>query len=143
MTGSILEIIKPESAVWDGTRALYPVVMTSDSEWTVDVCSTVATGSRLMGVYDPQGTLISNAECVQVSVASQTKVIAFEVEATGSGEPKLTIDLTVTNKKSGKVTKVKADVEDLRDATLTQLLLAHRLHAHERAKMPLALPPEQ
>jgi CSLREA domain-containing protein len=141
VTGSILEMIVPDSAVWDGTRTLYPFIFTSDSDWTVDVCANVPSGYRIVGVYDPSGALIPNAECHQVLVATQTKVIAFEVEDVGSPEPTLKLDLTVKNNKSKKQTKLKVDVDDLRGFTLNQLLLAHRIHAHERAPIPLPEPP--
>jgi CSLREA domain-containing protein len=141
VTGSILEMIVPDSAVWDGTRTLYPFIFNSDSDWTVDVCANVPSGYRIVGVYDPSGTLILNAECHQVLVATQAKVVAFEVEDVGSPEPTLKLDLTVKNNKSKKQTKLKVDVDDLRGFTLSQLLLAHRIHAHERAPIPLPVPP--
>jgi CSLREA domain-containing protein len=140
VTGSILEMIVPDSAVWDGTRTLYPFIFNSDSDWTVDVCANVPSGYRIVGVYDPSGTLIPNAECHQVLVATQAKIIAFEVEDVGSPEPTLKLDLTVKNNKSKKQTKLKVDVDDLRGFTLSQLLLAHRIHAHERAPIPLPVP---
>jgi hypothetical protein len=141
VTGSLLEMIVPDSAVWDGTRTLYPFIFSSDSDWTVDVCANVPSGYQIVGVYDPSGTLIPNAECHQVLVATQTKIIAFEVEDVGSPEPTLKLDLTVKNNKSNKVTKLKVDVDDLRGFTLNQLLLAHRIHAHERTPIPLPVPP--
>jgi hypothetical protein len=141
VTGSLLEMIVPDSAVWDGSRTLYPFIFTSDSDWTVDVCANVPTGYRIVGVYDPGGTLIPNAECHQVLVANQAKSVAFEVEDVGSPEPTLKLDLTVKNNKSNKVTKLKVEVNDLRGFTLSQLLMAHRIHAHERAPIPLPVPP--
>ena len=88
-------------------------------------------------------SLVCAGRSVPTKTRHQKPFIAFEVEATGSAEPKLTIDFSVKNKKTGKVTKLKADVEDIRGATLKQLLLAHRLHAHERAPIEVPVPPEK
>jgi len=56
--GSILEMITPESAIWEGTQSVYPFIFTSDSDWTVDVCARVPEGYSIVGVYDEYGDLI-------------------------------------------------------------------------------------
>jgi len=126
VVGSILQVIVPDSAIWDGTRTLYPFIFTSDSNWTVDVCATVPTGYRVVGVYDETGTLVPSSTCTQVLVATQTKIVAFEVEEVGSPEPTFTADLTVKNNKTGKVTKKTIVAEDLRKRSFDEALKAQR-----------------
>jgi hypothetical protein len=126
VVGSILQVIVPDSAIWDGTRTLYPFIFTSDSNWTVDVCATVPTGYRVVGVYDETGTLVPSSACTQVLVATQTKIVAFEVEDIGSPEPKFTATLTVKNNKTGKVTKKTIVAEDLRKRSFDEALKAQR-----------------
>jgi len=63
---------------------LYPFIFISDSGWTVDVCTQVPQGYDIAGVYDENGVLTATSECAQAFVAGETKVIAFEVEMTGS-----------------------------------------------------------
>lgn len=85
-TGSLLTILSPEQAEWDTTSNsyLYPFIFTSDSNWNVDVCAQVPVGYDIIGVYDAQGQLVQNNNCMQTFVTGETKVIAFEVAKTGS-----------------------------------------------------------
>ncbi|HLF54080.1 MAG TPA: thrombospondin type 3 repeat-containing protein, partial [Candidatus Nanoarchaeia archaeon] len=69
VTGSYLEVIAPESAVWEGDQSVYPFIFNSDSDWDVDVCAQVPTGYKISGVYDSQGNLISSSSCAQTLVA--------------------------------------------------------------------------
>jgi hypothetical protein len=105
VTGSILEIITPESAVWEGTGSIYPFIFTSDSNWSVDVCASVPTGYEIVGVYDANGNLVESSECAQTFVSGETKAVAFEVVETGSPEPSLDATLTMTSPKGKKVNK--------------------------------------
>lgn len=114
VTGSYLEIVYPEDAVWESATSgyIYPFIFTSDSAWNVDVCAQVPVGYAIVGVYDAAGTLVSTADCVQTIIAGETKVVAFEVVEVGS--PKPTLDATLTVSHKGKVTQVKIDVPGVR-----------------------------
>ena len=115
ITGSLLEIIAPESAIWEGTQSVYPFIFTSDSDWTIDVCADVPTGYNIVGVYDENGDLIPSADCVQTFVSNETKAVAFEVEDIGSPEPSLDAELIITHKKKKVKEKIKAS--DIRRKT--------------------------
>jgi len=97
VTGSYLEIVYPDFAIWEDPAQgyVYPFIFTSDSEWTVDVCAQVPAGYNIVGVYDQYGSLLTGVQCVQTFVAGQTKVVAFEVVEVGSPEPTLTAQLVV------------------------------------------------
>jgi len=86
VTGSFLEIIYPDVAVWDvgANDYVYPFIMISDSSWSVDVCAQLPTGYDIAGVYDENGNLVTTNDCSQTFVSGQTKVIAFDVVQTGS-----------------------------------------------------------
>lgn len=116
MTGSILEMIAPDSAVWTGSNSVYPFIFTSDSDWTVDVCAQVPAGYQIVGVYDESGALIATTNCVQTFVANQTKIVAFEVVETGSPEPSLDAEVTVTGP-DGKTHVKHVKASDLRRET--------------------------
>jgi hypothetical protein len=116
VTGSILEMIVPESAIWDGTQTIYPFIFTSDSSWTVDVCAQVPAGYRVVGVYDEKANLIPTSGCVQTLVANQEKVVAFEVIETGSPEPSLAATLTVRGP-NGKTQVKHVTASDIRRHT--------------------------
>jgi hypothetical protein len=99
-TGSYLEIIYPTFTLWDEgqTRYLYPFIMSSDSEWTLDVCAAVPQGYQIVGVYDADGSLVASADCVQAGVAGETKIVAFEVVDLQSPPPRLTTKLKIKHK---------------------------------------------
>jgi hypothetical protein len=123
VTGSILEIIEPESAIWDGTQSIYPFIFTSDSDWSVDVCAKVPEGYQILGVYDAGGNMLPSNQCVQTFVNGETKGIAFEVHETGSPEPSLDATLTMTSPKGKKVTK-KVKTQDIRKKSFKAALEA-------------------
>jgi len=102
ITGSYLEIIHPEAAIWESSSYVYPFIFTSDSDWSVDVCAQIPSGYKIVGVYDELGNLLSSSECAQTFVAGQTKVVAFDVLETGSPEPNFKATLKVKGPK-GKV----------------------------------------
>ena len=114
VTGSYLEIIYPEDAVWESATSgyIYPFIFTSDSAWAIDVCAQVPAGYAIVGVYDAAGSLVSTADCVQTIVAGEKKVVAFEVVEVGS--PKPTLDVTLTVRHKGKVTQVEVEVPGMR-----------------------------
>jgi hypothetical protein len=105
VTGSFLEIIAPESAIWEGTDSVYPFIFTSDSSWTVDVCAEVPTGYSIIGVYNENGDLIPSTECIQTFVSGETKTVAFEVQEIGSPEPYLDATLDIVSPKDKKIKK--------------------------------------
>jgi hypothetical protein len=116
VSGSYLEIVYPEFAVWEDVAAgyVYPFIFTSDSDWGVDVCAYVAKGYAIVGVYDENGTLISDSRCTQTFVTGETKVVAYEVVDVGSPEPKLDARLKV--KHQGKATTLDLSVPGIRKA---------------------------
>jgi hypothetical protein len=121
VTGSLLEIISPQSGIWEGTKTLYPFIFTSDSDWTVDLCAEVPSGYRIVGVYDENGDLIPSAECVQTFVSGETKTVAFEVEDVGLQEPWLGATLDIVSPK-GKKVKKKVKAYDIRKKTFYKKL---------------------
>ena len=104
VVGSYLEIIYPEFAIWEEgvTSYLYPFILTSDSEWTVDICAEVAAGYNIVGVYDAFGNLFATTECVHSVVANTKLVVAFEVVDLASPPPRVTATFTVRGHR-GKV----------------------------------------
>jgi hypothetical protein len=135
VTGSMLEVVAPDSAVWENGQSIYPFIFTSDSDWNVDVCTEVAQGYSIVGVYDAEGNLISsNNNCLQTFVANETKVVAFEVKEVGSPEP--TSKFTITTKHKGKTKKQSITVNDLRKETFKQNLDKVKPSIKEPIKAP-------
>jgi hypothetical protein len=114
VSGSYLEIIYPDYAVWEDVNGgyVYPFIMTSDSTWSVDVCAEVPKGYDIVGAYDENGDLIADSRCTQAFVTGETMVVAFEVLEVGSPEPKLKLKMKV--KHNGKVTALDLDVPGVR-----------------------------
>jgi hypothetical protein len=112
VTGSLLEVITPESAIWEGTQSVYPFIFISDSDWTVDVCANVPEGYDIVGVYDENGELIPSADCIQTFVTNESKTVAFEVQEIGSPEPRLDATLDIEHGK--KKVKEKITASDIR-----------------------------
>jgi hypothetical protein len=96
VTGSYLEVIYPDYAIWEYQAAgyVYPFIFTSDSDWAVDICAQVPGGYEIVGVYDENGNMVSDSQCQQTFVSGETKVVAFDVVETGSPEPALSATLT-------------------------------------------------
>jgi hypothetical protein len=109
-TGSYLEIIYPTFTMWDEgqTKYLYPFIMSSDSEWSLDVCAAVPQGYQIVGVFDADGSLVASADCVQAGVAGETKIVAFEVVDLQSPPPHLTTKLKIKHK--GKTVNDQLDI---------------------------------
>jgi len=122
VTGSMLEMILPESAVWDGLSSIYPFIFTSDSTWKVDVCAEVPTGYEIQGFYDESGNFVDSQECVKTFVSGETKVIGFQVLETSSPEPKFVGSVKVKGPKGKKHTQ-RFNVSDVRKATFKSELL--------------------
>jgi parallel beta-helix repeat protein len=114
-TGSLLSVLYPESPVWEGATELYPFVMTSDSDWTVDVCLQVPAGYSLKGVQDVNGTVVSTSNCSQSLVSGTPVVVLFSLADIGSPEPTLGLSLTTTHK--GKKTKTNVTLDGIRRKT--------------------------
>jgi len=108
--------VYPDFAVWEDIAAgyVYPFIFTSDSDWTVDVCAQISTGYRIVGVYDENGNLVSDARCSQAFVSGETKALAFEVVETGSPEPRLNARLRLRH--HGRVNVLDLDVPGIRIA---------------------------
>lgn len=117
VSGSVLEIVYPDSTVWEGTKQIYPFIFTSDSSWTTDVCLSIPSGYNIVGVYDENGNLLSTSACQQTFVAQETKVIAFEVQEVSSPPPFMKAKLKVKSPK-GKVHTFDVDVPGLRKEDL-------------------------
>ena len=115
VTGSLLEVIYPDIALWETgvNDYVYPFIMVSDSSWTVDVCSRVPRGYDIAGTYDESGNLITTADCAQAFVAGEIKVIAFDVVQTGS-PPEFALNARIKAKgPSGKVSTLNLDVPSI------------------------------
>jgi hypothetical protein len=144
VTGSYLEIVYPDFAVWEDVAAgyVYPFIFTSDSDWTVDVCAQVPEGYDIVGVYDENGDLVSDSQCRQAFVSGETKVVAFEVMETGSPEPGLSASLTLGGP-HGNVQALKVEVPGVRETDGPEpVLLAgwnHHLYVGPSAPIEEAL----
>ncbi|MEM4714166.1 MAG: hypothetical protein QXQ79_01340 [Candidatus Nanoarchaeia archaeon] len=99
--GSYLELIYPDQAIWEESAStyVYPLIMNSDEDWEVDVCAQVPEGYEVIGVYDENGNLVTNRNCIQALVAGTTTVVAFEVADVGSPkEFTATLDIVAKEK---------------------------------------------
>jgi hypothetical protein len=135
VTGSVLEMIVPQSAIWEGTQTVYPFIFTSDSTWSTDVCAQVPHGYSIVGVYDENGQLFASRDCVQLVVAGTLKIVAFEVVEVGSPEPVLSSDLKVAAT-SGKVRHLKLQASDIRKRSFDDELAKarERVKRHQRSR---------
>ncbi len=124
VTGSTLTIIAPDSAIWEGTRSIYPFILTADSDWTVDLCTVVNPGYRIVGYYDANGAFVADQSCTKVMLSNNTVVIGFEAADMGSPEPEFTADITTTHK--GKSQKHRVKVNDIRKNTYEAQKQAHK-----------------
>lgn len=115
VTGSMLEIVYPDLAVWEASVSsyVYPFIFTSDSNWTVDACAQIPTGYQIVGVYDLDGNLLSTNSCQQTFVQGETKVIAFQISEIGSPPPHVKLKLKLKGP-NGKVRDLDLDVPGLR-----------------------------
>src|SRR3989338_466691 len=132
--GSMLEMIVPESAVWEGNSSVYPYIFRSDSDWTVDVCAQVPAGYSIVGVYDENGNLVSSTQCVQTLIASTLKAIAFEVKEVGSPEPKFEATIT-TKSPEGQTSRHAHKVSDLRKTTFDAKVKEAKVKVGRAAKL--------
>jgi hypothetical protein len=100
LTGSYLEIISPDYAMWEEgvTDYVYPYIFIGDSDWQVDVCAEVPEGYAIVGVYDANGDLVSTTDCVQTVVANDMKVVAFEVNDLQSPPPHVKAKFKIKHK---------------------------------------------
>jgi hypothetical protein len=122
-TGSELSVLYPEYTIWDGSSTLYPFVMTSDSNWAVDVCMQVPTGYSLKGVQDASGNIIGISNCTQALVAGQPAIVLFSIADIGSPEPSMGLSLTTTHngKKANKniiIDGIRKKTKDAQDQAL-------------------------
>jgi cysteine-rich repeat protein len=112
VTGSFIEIVYPDLAVWEDVASgyVYPFIFTSDSAWTVDVCASVPHGYRVVGVYDDEGVFHSSVECMQTFVTDETRAVAFEVIETGSPEPTLFTRMRVKGGHLGRSKRLEIEI---------------------------------
>jgi len=96
--GSLLEVVYPEYTVWTDGTELYPFIMTSDSDWTTDVCLQVPVGYAIAAVYDEEGNILPTNQCQQTFISGETKVVLFSVTDVGSPEPEFTFSLNTAHK---------------------------------------------
>jgi RHS repeat-associated protein len=140
VTGSYLEVIYPDYAIWEYQSAgyVYPFIFTSDSDWAVDVCAQVPGGYEIVGVYDENGNLVSDSQCQQTFVFGETKVVAFDVVDTGSPEPALSATLTFGGP-HGNVEALEVEVPGFRqtDGPDPVLLAGWNHHLYVGAAAPI------
>ncbi len=96
--GSLLEIAHPEYVIWENNVELYPFILTSDSDWTADICLSVPTGYRVNGVLDTDGNVVATKDCVQTLLAGESKTFLFKVTDVASPRPDFGLNITTTHK---------------------------------------------
>jgi hypothetical protein len=113
-TGSQLVVTYPTEALWEEgvNDYVYPYIFTSDSDWSVNLCSYAPEGYVVAGVYDEFGNLISDSNCVQNFVSNETKVVAFEIIDVGSPKKfNINTDIDVKHKGKSKHSSLATDTE--------------------------------
>jgi parallel beta-helix repeat protein len=138
VSGSVLEIISPDSVIWDGTQELYPFIFTSDSDWSVDICLEVPSGYAITGIYDEDGNLVDTTECMQTFVSGETKVAAFQLVETASPEPKVKVKIKVKGPK-GVTKNLNLDINGMKQATKNAKGRPFRTAGASVPTMPLVL----
>jgi hypothetical protein len=121
--GSTLEIIRPQYTIWENTRELYPFIFTSDSEWTIDVCMYMPQGYSIASVIDSDGNEILGVNCTQAFIENETKTLLFTLVETGSPEPDVSAELTLTNP-HGVASVVSLDIPGKRIQAPFDMMLA-------------------
>lgn len=132
VTGSYLEIIYPDSVVWDDPAQgfVYPYVFRSDSDWTVDICAEVPAGYEIAGIYDENGDLVPASGCAQTFVSGEVKVVAFDVVEVGSPEPSLRARLRVKGGHAGRESDLELHAAGLRTYQVVESLTEAIEDAH-------------
>ncbi len=119
--GSELNVISADYVVWENNQELYPFILTSDSNWTVDVCINAPAGYIIAGIMDIDGNILSTTECMQTFVEGESKVILFELAATGtttSAASAPDVTATITGTPEGEAQK--QTTEDIEGITKTE-----------------------
>jgi hypothetical protein len=108
LTGSYLEIVSPDYAVWEEgiSSYIYPYIFGADSDWEVDLCGEVPGGYQIVGVYDAGDNLVADTNCVQI-MANEDKVVAFDVVDLQSPPPHLKAKFKIKHK--GKLRQLDLD----------------------------------
>ncbi|MDD5251574.1 MAG: hypothetical protein PHT12_02980 [Patescibacteria group bacterium] len=114
VTGSRLDVLRPDYVVWSGEEELYPFVLTADDNgWTVDACLEVPAGYEIAGVLDENGDVVTTADCVSTVLRNESRVFLFRAVDVGSPEPDFGLTLTASH--PGKApTRVNATLEGMR-----------------------------
>ncbi|MBI4991592.1 MAG: thrombospondin type 3 repeat-containing protein [Candidatus Harrisonbacteria bacterium] len=115
VSGSELDVLYPEYTIWNDSVELYPFVMSSNENWTVDVCLQVPPGYQIAGLLDENGSLVSTSNCTQSLIAGQSAVVLFSVKEIGSPEPNFGLSLTTNHK--GKKLKQDLNIDGIRKKT--------------------------
>jgi len=112
VTGSILEVVYPDTALWeDGVNSyVYPYIFTSDSDWVANLCMYLPEGYEVAGIYDEASNLVTTDSCTQTFVSGETKIAAFEVIDVGSPK-KFNVDVLLDTKHNGKTKKLTLSTE--------------------------------
>ena len=112
VTGSILEIIYPDIALWEPgvNNYVYPYIFTSDSDWVADLCMYLPEGYEVAGIYDEASNLVTTDSCTQTFVSGETKIAAFEVIDVGSPK-KFNVDVLLDTEHKGKTNKLTLSTE--------------------------------
>jgi parallel beta-helix repeat protein len=97
ITGSELNITRPDYTIWEGSEELYPFIFVSDSNWTIDICAQMPEGYQISGIMDADGNMVSTTNCTQVFVAGETEVLLFDMAKTGSPDPNMNFSIAVTH----------------------------------------------
>ena len=113
--GSRLDILHPDYIVWENDTQLYPFTLTSDSDWTTDICLSVPAGYKVTGVLDADGNIVAASNCTQTFISGESKTYLFSVADIGSPEPTFGLSITTTHK--GKKEKHDLTVEGVRRKT--------------------------
>jgi hypothetical protein len=123
VTGSLLEIIKPDYTIWENTQELYPFIFKSDSNWTVDLCLNMPAGYQIAEIMDEEGNFMPLTNCTQAFVENETKTLLFTILETGSPEPDVSAELTLTNP-HGVASVVSLDIPGRRVQAPFDMMLA-------------------
>ena len=109
LNGSYLEVIYPDFNVYEINPDYYPVIMSSDSEWQVD-----------MTVSAPEGYAIVGDAHIVDTVNNETKAYIFELQDFQSPDPNLQVVLKTLH--HGKTKNVSFTMSEKKKAVMDQII---------------------